>query len=292
MTYVGRFAPSPTGPLHFGSLLAALASYLDAKHQQGLWYLRIENLDRPREMPGAADVILRTLERFGLLWDGSVLYQSERETHYRDLLQQLLESDLAYRCNCSRTALKQRNALHPYDRYCLVNPPKDALPFAIRAKFSAPRSTFMDRIQGPQTATSAELGDFVIFRKDQLFAYQLAVVVDDAAQGINHVVRGADLLSETFAQIQLHHYCNLPLPRYAHIPLAMGTDGQKLSKQNLAPSIEQAPVVETLIHALRFLGQALPENIAEHDLNSLLNWAIQHWSLAAIPKTATSTARL
>lgn len=285
MSYTGRFAPSPTGPLHFGSLLAALASYLDAKSQQGQWLVRIENLDPPREVPGAADSILRTLDRFGFEWDQTVVFQSDREDYYRSILQQLIERKLAYPCSCSRTALKARKAFEQYDQHCLKYPPDPALPLAIRARITEQRLHFKDRIQGAQTADPSELGDFIIFRRDQLFAYQLAVVADDIAQGVNHIVRGADLLRETFAQIQLYQHLNLPTPSYAHIPLALTSQGQKLSKQNLAPSIEQLPIVETLTQALLFLGQQVPENALSFTKESLLEWAISNWRLEGVPKT-------
>lgn len=285
MSYTGRFAPSPTGPLHFGSLLAALASYLDAKSQQGQWLVRIENLDPPREVPGAADSILRTLDRFGFEWDQTVVFQSDRKDYYRSILQQLIERKLAYPCSCSRTALKARKAFEQYDQHCLEYSPDPALPLAIRARITEQKLHFKDRIQGAQTADPSELGDFIIFRRDQLFAYQLAVVADDIAQGVNHIVRGADLLRETFAQIQLYQHLNLPIPSYAHIPLALTSQGQKLSKQNLAPSIEQLPIVETLTQALLFLGQQVPENAISFTKESLLEWAIANWRLEGVPKT-------
>jgi glutamyl-Q tRNA(Asp) synthetase len=295
LTYTGRFAPSPTGPLHFGSLLAALASYLDAKHQQGRWLVRIENLDPPREVPGAADSILRTLETFGLHWQGEVLYQIDRYDYYHSILGQLKHKDLVYPCNCSRSALKQRHAIDRYDRYCVSHPPKQHQPHAIRARFLSEKHCFTDRIQGIKKSNPDTNGDFIVFRRDQLFAYQLAVVADDEAQGISHIVRGVDLLQETFAQLELQKHLGFTTPQYAHIPLAITTQGQKLSKQNLAPSIEHLPVIPTLVSALTFLGQNLPPEPLSLSSETLLNWASQHWRVEQIPidpimiHTATQT---
>lgn len=286
MRYLGRFAPSPTGPLHFGSLLAALASYLDARHQQGQWFVRIENLDPPREVPGAADSILRTLEKFGLYWDGPVIYQIHRTDYYNEVLKQLKCKNLTYPCHCSRSALKQRNALNQYDRYCTNNPPRQDEPLAIRVRFLSEYHCFKDRIQGTKKSTPFSNGDFIVLRRDQLFAYQLAVVADDEAQGISHVVRGADLLEETFAQIELQKHLGFRIHQYAHIPLAVTAQGQKLSKQNLAPSIENLPVIPTLLSALEFLGQALPPEPLSQSIESLLNWASQHWRIDLVPTHA------
>lgn len=283
MSYTGRFAPSPTGPLHFGSLLAALASYLDARHQQGQWLVRIENLDPPREVPGAADSILRTLEKFGLTWDGAVLYQIERYDYYHSILSELKHNKLAYPCNCSRSVLIQRNAINCYDRHCIRHPPKLDQSHAIRASFLTKHHSFKDRIQGLKTNDPLKSGDFIIYRRDQLFAYQLAVVADDQAQGVNQVVRGSDLLDETFAQLELHKHLGFSHPEYAHIPLAITPTGQKLSKQNLAPAIEHLPPVPTLLFALKFLGQEVPAEPLSMTVESLLNWAIHHWRIEQVP---------
>lgn len=280
---MGRFAPSPTGPLHFGSLLAALASYLDAKHQQGKWLVRIENLDPPREIPGAADNILRTLEKFGLSWDGPILYQIDRTDYYHELLVQLKSKNLTYPCNCSRSALKQRNALTHYDRHCAKNPPIHHQPLAVRARFLSEFHCFNDRIQGIKKSNPFSNGDFIVLRRDQLFAYQLAVVADDEAQGINHIVRGADLLEETYAQIELQKHLGFRNHQYAHIPLAINAQGQKLSKQNLAPPIAHLTVIPTLLSALKFLGQELPPEPLYQPLESLLNWAIDQWRIESVP---------
>ncbi|QEW05521.1 tRNA glutamyl-Q(34) synthetase GluQRS [Nitrincola iocasae] len=283
MSYTGRFAPSPTGPLHFGSLLAALASYLDAKHQQGRWLLRIENPDPLREQPGATDQILYTLDTYGLHWDGEVIYQNQRQDYYQHLLEKLIQQDLAYPCDCSRKQLKLRNALQHYDRHCLKHPPDKQAQTAIRARYTLENLCFNDRILGIQQANNCVQGDFIIFRRDGLFAYQLAVVADDHAQKINQVVRGADLLQETFAQIQLQQHLNLTSPDYAHIPLATTADGQKLSKQNLAPALENRNPAIELLQALRILNQELPPEPLSQTVESLLQWAISHWHIERVP---------
>ncbi len=283
MSYTGRFAPSPTGPLHFGSLLAALASYLDAKHQQGRWLLRIENPDPLREQPCATDHILYTLDTYGLHWDGEVIYQNQRQDYYQHLLEKLIQQDLAYPCDCSRKQLKLRNALQHYDRHCLKHPPDKQAQTAIRARYTLENLCFNDRILGIQQANNCVQGDFIIFRRDGLFAYQLAVVADDHAQKINQVVRGADLLQETFAQIQLQQHLNLTSPDYAHIPLATTADGQKLSKQNLAPALENRNPAIELLQALRILNQELPPEPLSQTVESLLQWAISHWHIERVP---------
>lgn len=291
MSYTGRFAPSPTGPLHFGSLLAALASYLDARHRQGRWLVRIENLDPPREIPGAADAILQTLETFGLHWDGSVIYQIDRHEYYLSILDQLRKKNLAYPCNCSRSELKQRHALQHYDLKCWHTPPTTALnTCAYRSRILNNALSFSDCILGKQSAAPDHIGDFIVYRRDQLFAYQLAVVADDAAQGVTHIVRGADLLQETYAQLQLQQHLDFHTPTYAHIPLAVTDQGQKLSKQNRAPSIQEQPVVPLLIKALSFLGQTLPDDPHSLSGESLLHWSSQHWCIENVPKRLTIQA--
>lgn len=287
MSYTGRFAPSPTGSLHFGSLLAALASYLDAKHQQGRWLVRIENLDPPREIPGAADAILRTLEAFGLHWDDSVIYQIDRRDYYLSLLDQLRSQKLAYPCGCSRSQLKHRNALHHYDQKCWYNPPILNQSCAFRARMLDASLNFEDRILGKQSVPTNDLGDFIIYRRDQLVAYQLAVVADDVAQGITHIVRGADLLQETYAQLQLQQHLGFPRPTYAHIPLAVTGQGQKLSKQNHAPPIEGHSAVALLTQALEVLGQLLPQDPLSLSIESLLHWSTKHWCIENVPKRLT-----
>lgn len=265
--------------------MAALASYLDARHQQGRWLLRIENPDPLREQPGAADQIRYTLDAFGLHWDSEVIYQIQRQEHYQHLLKQLIQQDMAYPCSCSRKQLKLRNALQHYDQYCLKHPPNKCEQTAIRARYTLEGLYFNDRILGFQQATYSSKGDFIIFRRDGLFAYQLAVVADDHDQNINQVVRGADLLQETFAQLQLQQHLGFKPPSYAHIPLATTADGQKLSKQNFATPLDNNNPIFELLRALRFLKQDIPPEPLNHTVESLLQWAISHWRIDKVPAT-------
>lgn len=285
VTYTGRFAPSPTGLLHFGSLLAALAGFLDARAQAGRWLLRIEDLDPPREHPGARIQIPRTLETFGLHWDGDVVYQSERLHHYQQALEQLTANADAYRCNCSRKQVQQRSGQNRYDGHCLHSPPAIETPSAWRCHCNGAEISFDDGIQGPQHSLLAEGGDFVIRRKDGLFAYLLAVVVDDHLQGITHVVRGSDLLPETPRQLYLQQRLGYHHPHYSHIPVASNTDGQKLSKQNLAQPLDEQHPVPQLISALTFLGQAPPAELTDASLDELLAWAVSNWQPQNISRT-------
>ncbi|MBY4678290.1 tRNA glutamyl-Q(34) synthetase GluQRS [Marinobacterium arenosum] len=285
MSYIGRFAPSPTGLLHFGSLLAALASYLDARARQGRWLLRIEDLDPPREHPGARIVIPQTLERFGLHWDGPISYQSDRLHHYQQALEQLLEQQSAYRCDCSRSAIQKRTGSNLYDRYCLLQPPHEQQQCAIRVHVDSRSLAFDDQIQGPQQyRLDQDSGDFVIRRKDGLFAYQLAVVVDDYLQGISHVVRGCDLLDETPKQIRLQRLLGYPQPHYCHIPVASNAAGQKLSKQTFAAPLDDQQPVPQLLAALRFLGQRPDSTLTDARAEELLSWAVENWRPEQIPR--------
>ncbi|UTW10904.1 tRNA glutamyl-Q(34) synthetase GluQRS [Marinobacterium rhizophilum] len=286
MRYIGRFAPSPTGPLHFGSLLAALASYADARAHGGLWHLRIEDLDPPREQPGASALILSTLEAFGFDWDGEVIYQSQRGSLYRDAVEQLQLQHQAYRCNCSRKQVFNRTGGIRYDGHCHALQPPHGQACAIRAHCAAGTIELQDAIQATQRYSLArDHGDFVIRRRDGLFAYQLAVVVDDAAQQISHVVRGSDLLDETPCQIQLQRYLGYASLDYAHIPVATSSGGQKLSKQNHAPPLDARNPVPALIAALEFLGQEPDAALHDASARELLHWAVEHWSIASIPRT-------
>src|SRR5919198_1313791 len=255
--YTGRFAPSPTGPLHMGSLIAAAASWLDARAAGGRWLVRIEDLDRARCMPGAADAILRTLERLSLDWDGEVLYQSRRLERYRAALAKLAPH--TYWCGCTRREIADSSlglaadGAHIYPGTCRARAPRDRR--ALRVGTTEAAIGFVDRVQGRhEQALSRDIGDFVLYRADGLFAYQLAVVVDDAAQGITDVVRGADLLDSTPRQIYLQRLLGLPTPRYLHVPVALDAAGEKLSKQSAAAPIEAD--AHALRQALRFLGQA------------------------------------
>ena len=231
-SYTGRFAPSPTGLLHFGSLTAALASYLDARAASGRWLVRIENMDPPREQPGASELILKALEVYGLHWDGDVLFQHTRHDAYREARHQLTEQRLAYPCTCTRKELA--NYLPSYPGFCRERRGVPDKPHAIRMNAQDQDISFSDRIQMEQTFSMKELGDFVILRKDGLFAYQLAVTVDDAWQGITDIVRGVDLVDSTPRQICLQQALGFPTPQYAHLPVITNGQGEKLSKQTHA----------------------------------------------------------
>lgn len=280
--YIGRFAPSPTGELHIGSLIGAVASYLDAKANQGKWLLRMEDLDPPREVPGAASAILRSLEDHGLHWDGAVLWQSHRHKAYQSTIEQLLATDHAFFCQCSRSQLKKTNGIYLGTCRGQLSPPTGR-EYAIRMQVPAATISFNDLIQGHcAQQLQQELGDFVLKRKDGLFAYQLAVVVDDAEQGISHIVRGSDLLDSTPRQIYLQRALNLPQPDYAHVPVITNRQGQKLSKQTFAPALLANQAASNLITALRFLQQPLPPSELQQP-EQILAWAQRHWSLSRIP---------
>lgn len=302
--YRGRFAPSPTGPLHFGSLIAAVGSYLDAKHHHGTWLVRVEDLDAPRCVPGAAGGILRTLEAFGLYWDEEVIYQNRRSAAYEEALQRLKDSGAAYLCCCTRREIAD-SALHGvdgpvYPGTCRGGIPQDKEARAWRVRtdlnpfpFSLPPSKikFDDALQGRIAQhLASEIGDFVVKRADGLFAYQLAVVADDAFQGITHVVRGADLLASTPRQIYLQRLLNLPTPHYLHLPVAVNAQGEKLGKQTHAPPIDSAEPVAALLRTLAFLRQEPPAELSGYDLDSVLGWAIAHWDKSKLEGFAAATA--
>lgn len=286
--YRGRFAPSPTGALHFGSLVAAVGSYLDARSQGGEWLLRMEDLDPPREVAGAADDILRTLEAFGFEWDGSILYQSQRLDAYGDAITDLLHRKLAYPCGCSRKEIAIKGLPGPegpiYPGLCRNGLAPGKKPRSVRLRTLPGAITFEDRIQGALSqSVEDEVGDFVIRRADGLYAYQLAVVIDDALQGINQVVRGCDLLISTPRQIQLQSLLELPSTRYAHLPLAVDAEGAKLSKQAKSHPVVAKDPQTSLLAALAFLNQPLPED-GTPDLKTLWQWAIANWDMARVPR--------
>lgn len=288
--YVGRFAPSPTGPLHFGSLVAALASWLDARAAGGRWLVRIEDVDRPRCVAGAADTILRQLEHHGLTWDDSVLYQRTRDDAYAAAVETLLAGDLAYACACTRSALAHapRNAFGEmiYPGTCAHGTGMRAAR-AVRLRVPGGDVAFVDRVHGALRQNLArEVGDFIIRRADGLFAYQLAVVVDDAYQGVTHVVRGADLLWNTPRQIHLQNRLGLPTPAYAHVPLITNAAGQKLSKQTRAPALAAGESSRALAQALAVLGHAPPPALAGAAPGELLAWASAHWRIERVPRAA------
>lgn len=287
--YIGRFAPSPTGALHFGSLLAALASYLDARAHQGQWLVRMEDLDPPREVKGAADQILHTLEQFGFEWDGPVWYQSQRHQRYQQLLQQLLDQSSAYPCYCSRQQINLRRSTI-YDGYCrpaahTTTASNADQPAAIRLQVNDSTVRFNDAIQGHQQQhLNTDVGDFVIKRKDGLFAYQLAVVIDDADQAVNQIVRGYDLLSSTSRQIFLQQQLGFTPPHYSHIPILVNAQGQKLSKQTHACAIDTQQPSTSLYQALHLLGQNPPQQLRATSVREMLDWGIEHWQLHHVPR--------
>jgi len=282
-TYRGRFAPSPSGLLHFGSLIAALASYLDAKHNNGQWLLRIEDIDPPREKAGASAEILNTLENYGLHWDEEVLYQSQQSAHYRQVLAELSQQQLSYYCRCTRAEIKAIGGI--YQGHCrdLNQPQNDS---AIRVINDIGISQYNDLIQNTvlcDTALAHE--DFIVLRKDGLFAYQLAVVVDDIYQGISHVIRGCDLLEPTARQLSFYRILQQSAPKFGHFPLAVTQPGFKLSKQNNAPTVDKNNPVPSLFAALNFLGQQPPIALQQAKVTELLTWATDNWSITQVPKS-------
>ena len=285
--YVGRFAPSPSGPLHFGSLIAALGSYLQAKSQQGKWIVRIEDLDPPREMLGAANDILRTLEAFGFMWDGDIMYQSLRHDAYHAQIDAWLAQGNAYYCQCSRKDIKQTGGFYPGTCRTLNQRHSNG---AVRLQVDTPITHFDDLLHGHiELPFALAREDFIIRRRDGLFAYNLAVVLDDIEQGITEVVRGADLIEPTVSQIGLYRQLGHPEVSYLHLPLAITDNGNKLSKQNHAPAIDKHNPRPALMAALRFLGFSPPTELVTESVEQILQWGITHWQLKQLPKTTAIT---
>jgi glutamyl-Q tRNA(Asp) synthetase len=289
MTYRGRFAPSPTGPLHFGSLVAAVGSYLEAHAHGGEWLVRIDDLDPPRVVPGAADDILRTLEGFGFEWDGDVVYQGRRNDAYHAALHRLRATGLVYPCACSRKEVMTEGIVgiegFVYPGTCRYGLPAGRPAHALRLDARGEPVAFDDAIQGRvEQDIGRAVGDFVLYRTEGVFSYHLACAVDDAEQGITHVVRGADLLASTARQILIQRLLGLPLPHYAHLPVALNAAGEKLSKQNLAPAVEKRDAAKTLVAVLAFLGQQPPAALAATDVTAVWAWAHGHWSIAQVPR--------
>ncbi len=289
--YRGRFAPSPSGPLHFGSLIAALASYLDARASAGCWLIRMEDVDTTRNVPGADSQILATLDAFGFEWSGPVLYQTQRLEAYAAALAQLIADGLAYGCACSRREIADSAAALALDggqRYpgtCRSGLAPGRTLRAWRLRVNDTPITFEDRLQGSCCQQLArDVGDFVLQRADRLFAYQLAVTVDDEFQGISHVVRGADLLASTPRQIWLQRCLGYTTPSYAHLPVATNAAGEKLSKQTHAPALDHRRMTQSLFAALQFLGQSPPPELAHATRDEVWAWAIAHWTSSTIPR--------
>jgi glutamyl-Q tRNA(Asp) synthetase len=293
--YRGRFAPSPTGPLHFGSLVAAVGSYLEARTRGGDWLVRMEDLDRPREVAGAADEILRTLEALGFEWDEPVLYQSRRDFAYGEALSKLKRAGAVFPCACTRREIEdsasafggakggERDLVYPGT--CREGLPPGREGRAIRVRVDDATIVFDDALQGRvEHSLARECGDFVVKRADGLYAYQLAVVVDDAEQEITDVVRGADLLDSTPRQIHLQRLLGLPMPKYMHLPVAVSAHGEKLSKQTLAAAVDAAKGAHALSDALAFLGNPPPPKLRNARAADVWAWAIEHWDAARIPR--------
>lgn len=286
--YCGRFAPSPTGPLHFGSLVAAVGSYVDARHHQGTWIVRMEDLDPPREVPGAANQIINVLESLGMASDKPVFYQSQQGKAYEDALASLQDRNLLYPCGCTRKEIADSstgsNHATIYPGTCRNGLPPGRQARSLRLRVNQASIHFDDILQGmvsQQLAT--EVGDFMVRRADRLIAYQLAVVVDDAAQGITHIVRGADLLDSTPRQIYLQQLLDLPIPAHLHLPVAVNAEQAKLSKQTFAEAISGKDKNRIILDALNFLGQDAPKSLGNSSLDDLWAWAFDHWRRESIP---------
>ncbi|MBC3766008.1 tRNA glutamyl-Q(34) synthetase GluQRS [Neptunicella marina] len=281
-TYRGRFAPSPSGPLHLGSLVAAVGSYLHAKSHQGKWLVRIEDIDPPREMPGATDIILHTLEQHGLYWDEAIRYQSKQSDLYEYHLELLQKQSVTYYCNCTRKLIQQRGG--HYHGYCRDRH-LTAEGCSLRFKNLAPINYFTDMLQGNIAADQAfSHEDFILKRKDGLYAYHLAVVSDDTDQQINHIVRGSDLLQPTACQLALYQQLKLPQPQYLHLPVVVTKPGLKLSKQNHAPALDNNRATDNLCTVLSWLNHAPPADIANTDCEHILKWASANWLTSKLPQ--------
>lgn len=284
--YRGRFAPSPTGPLHFGSLVTALASYVEARRHQGQWLIRIEDLDPLREPPEATGQILASLDAHGLVPDEPVRFQSRRHDAYHSAILALLEQGRAYRCVCSRKELQANGGRHPH--HCRSgNGTPNERPYAVRFALEDDTCHWQDQLLGPQCQpVRAELDDPVLLRKEGFYAYQLAVVVDDIDQGITDVVRGSDLLEMTAQQQQIYRALGAQPPRWLHIPVIRNALGQKLSKQTHAPALDDRKASDNLYRALSALNQHPPADLATARVDTLLDWAIAHWRRDAIDLTS------
>ena len=294
-TYRGRFAPSPTGPLHFGSIVAAVASYLEARVRGGEWLVRIEDLDPPRVVPRSTDEILRTLDACGMEWTGKIVYQSTRSDAYHAALHELRQRGTLYACACSRREIAD-SGVTGIEGYVYPGTCRDGLPAgraarAWRVETEDALIAFEDAIQGRiEQNLARDIGDFVLYRADHVYAYQLAVAIDDAEQGITDIVRGADLLDSTPRQIYLQRLLGLPTPQYAHVPVAVNERGEKLSKQTHARAIGTRNVSSSIVRALRFLGHDAPESLESAHVRDIWKWADENWSLARIPRTRARAA--
>jgi len=288
--YRGRFAPSPTGDLHFGSLIAAVGSYLQAQTNNGDWFIRIDDIDPPREIAGASQSILNTLEQFGFEWDGEVSYQSHNLKSYQEVVEHLIETKQAYTCSCSRSDIinktQQDKGQIIYPGFCRQGALKKQSEMSVRL-LCADDSTveFSDAIQGKQIINIEKtIGDFIIQRRDKHFSYHLASGYDDGTQDITEVVRGADLLNCTASQLYIQKVLKLESPDYCHLPVAVNSQGQKLSKQSFAEPINPANSVELLYKTLKFLGQMPPIDLLKGSQQDMWLWAKSHWQLRLVPQ--------
>lgn len=273
--YTSRFAPSPTGHLHLGSVYTALASFLDARANHGLWQLRFDDLDTPRNVAGSIDSILKTLEILGLHWDNAIDYQSQHLDEYHAVLNDLMTQEKIYRCGCSR-----KNVSSIYAQTCRNQHFPAENPHALRLKTDSRQIIFNDDLQGKISQNLAECGDFILKRKDNIIAYQFAVVLDDMRQNVNHVVRGMDLLNETSKQIYLQHILNLPTPNYCHVPILVDSNGIKLSKTTLAAAVDLSKPNRVLFQLLELLKQEPSRELEHATVSEILEWAIQHWTIS------------
>ncbi len=290
LSYRGRFAPSPTGPLHLGSLFTALASYLQSRAHHGAWLLRIDDLDMERVVPGAADRILRTLERFGLFWDGQVTYQSLNIEAYQQAIDTLREKGLLFACTCSRKTLVD---FRRYPGICTGQSRSRQEPHALRLLSGNRVVTVHDRLQGDYRQDfSAEVGDFIVRRRDGVHAYHLATVVDDAAAGVTEVLRGVDLLESTPRQMLLQSALDLPTPDYLHVPVLIDSTGTKLSKQTGAKAVDDTRPAAILYVLLGLLGHPPPLELQHAPVSALLEWAISAWHTKNLRATALEVDQL
>ena len=290
--YRGRFAPSPTGALHFGSLIAAVGSYLEAKSHNGEWLVRIENLDKPREIPAASHEIFRALEILGMEWDHEVIYQDQRIDSYENILTILNKRGLTYSCTCTRKEIADSSITgisgQIYAGTCRNNVQNKDRPGAVRIKTDNNIIEFEDSLHGLiSQRLESETGDFILRRSDGIYAYQLAVVADDATQGITNVVRGADLLDSTPRQIYLQKLLGYSTPTYMHLPVAVNNQGEKLSKQTKAALLDISNPVKQLVEAVNFLGQESPIELLGNSVSSFWKWAIENWHPEKIHKKRT-----
>jgi glutamyl-Q tRNA(Asp) synthetase len=292
---IGRFAPSPTGPLHLGSLYTALAGFLQARSQQGLWLLRIDDLDTPRNVKGSVDAILKNLEAFGLHWDGGVYYQSRHIDVYNDAISDLQRNKLIYPCLCSRKTLSDSGQAQAdiYPGICRDRQTPPDSPHALRVKVDSRTIAFQDELQGLISHNLIEQdGDFIVKRKDGIIAYQFAVVIDDDLQHVNHIVRGYDLLDETPKQIYLQQLLGFSMPRYMHVPVIVDEQGYKLSKQTQATAVDLSSPHQVIFELLILLKQSPPVELKQAPVDELLDWAIEHWNPVCLENAHDVTVKV